>query len=53
MRPALLLAIATFTTPIVLSVLLGICCGITLKSCALTVDALSEARVEAVNVKRK
>ncbi len=51
MRPAILLAVLSVTTPIVLAVLLGICFGITLKSCALTVDALSEARVEAV--KRK
>lgn len=47
MRPAILLAIASVTTPLVLAVLIGICFGITLKSCALTVDALSEARVEA------
>lgn len=51
MRPAILLAVLSVTTPIIMAVLLGICCGITLKSCALTVDALSDARVEAV--KRK
>ena len=51
MRPSILLAILSVTTPIILSILLGVCLGVTLKSCALTVDALSEAKSE--EVKRK